>query len=160
MPELVQHTVVFERPSKIDADSRLTLKLVTQGFYGGLCTLEVNGERPYSWYRKIDKTNIAVSPDGMHIAFAAYDDDGTYVVVDGEESRILEGVCSKLRFSDDSQHISYSARVKNEEGLEFYVVIVDSEVVHTEEYVFGYDAMSQAPGPRFSCHLSPAEESD
>ncbi len=153
-----QERILNKMTYRTDTTS-FTIKIIRLGFYVGPVVLEISGARPFMAYSDISR--IAVSPNGKRVAFCAtYSDETKHVCVDNEQGPAIEELCSRIFFSSDSRQISYAARILNSKGAHSYVVIVNSKIEHEQEFIFGFDAMLDAPGPKFKDELVPSETSD
>lgn len=77
-------------------------------------------EQPYA---NLEPYNLALSPDGRRIAFAASDDDGPFVVVDGQRGATYDEIIQDtVLFDPTGARITYRVRRGEQRAL-----VVDSE---------------------------------
>ncbi|MCX5682143.1 MAG: hypothetical protein NT049_00440, partial [Planctomycetota bacterium] len=77
--------------------------------------------RAYGPYDRIEGGTV-FSPDSRHFAFIGVREREMYVVVDGVEGPVYDGVYS-LAFSPDSRHLAYLAA----RGRQVYVIVDGNE---------------------------------
>ncbi|MBA2481703.1 MAG: hypothetical protein H0V44_13650 [Planctomycetes bacterium] len=92
---------------------------------------------------------LCFSPDGSRAAYVATAGSSRRVVVQGMAGTTtidpeVDDVLSPVTFSADGGNYSYTARVGGH-----YRVMVDQECMHEQPFAVGYDAMIDAPGPRY-----------
>ena len=84
-------------------------------------TVVVDGQASAK-YLKIGRSSPLFSPDGKHVAFAAFKIGGWVVVLDGHESRKKYDKVGPLIFSPDGSHLAFSADTSH---FKPWTVIVD-----------------------------------
>lgn len=73
------------------------------------------------------------SPDGNHIAYSVFSNEGQRVIVDGLEGKYYEHI-SNLTFSPDSKHCAYIAK----EGEKYFLVLDGEEIGKQYDRVGGF----------------------
>lgn len=94
------------------------------------------------------KDNFLFSPDSKRFFYTAYKDDTCVAVIDGKENSNAYNLIEKVKFTPDSSHYVYKARVEKKITKEKWCVVKDN--VAGEIYdkifdiVFSYDSKHMA----------------
>lgn len=87
---------------------------------------------------------METSPDGYHLAYTKFTDQGEYVVFEGQEQGPYDEIVSLLNFSPDSQHLAYAARL----GDKTFAVVDSVEQTYYDEVyppiIFSPDSQKNA----------------
>ena len=82
------------------------------------------------------KDNFLFSPDSKRFFYTAYKDDTCVAVIDGKENSNAYNLIEKVKFSPDSSHYAYKARVEKKITEEKWCVVKDNVAGEIYDEIF------------------------